>query len=264
VFSSVTKQLNPMDDGLGSISRLLVMRISKLAKSLESVVIWTALLAVGHRISWKNVQARQLVGAEDDARISLDKITLSNGELVLAHLKEREFLLVERRRVTREKASVLVALAYTILSGLLALVSLDLMSKGWTLLPIVPFAMCTFLLIAHVGIDNWKNFFIENQNLSIASCRLLWSRHEIHNRDEAWRHNEEVSGFLITLYGGARAWFILGMLAMPIAAIQSSSAPPTSDASAQESASVPQKVAHRPYDVPHGIQSSLEVRLPAV
>jgi hypothetical protein len=206
--------------------------MSKFAKSLESAVIWASLLAVGHRVSWNDVQARQLVGAEDDARICLEKITLSNGALVLAHLEERESLLVERRRVMREKASVLVALSYTILSGLLALVSMNLMSGGWALFPIVPLVMCTFLLIAHVGIDNWKNFFIENQNLAFASCRLLWTRHEVHNRDEAWRHNEEVSGFLITLYGGARTWFILGMLAMPIAAIQSSIAQSSKQAGA--------------------------------
>jgi hypothetical protein len=210
------------------------MRTSKVANALESGAIWAALAAVGHRVSWKDVQARQLVGAEDDARISMDKITLSNGAQVLAHLKERESLLAERRRVTREKASILVALSYTILSGLLALVSLNLMSAGWALLPIVPLVLCTFLLIAHVGIDSWKNFFIENENLSIASCRLSWTRHEIRNRDEAWRYNEEVSSFLIALYGGARTWFILGMLAMPIAAIQSSSARPTSDACVQE------------------------------
>jgi hypothetical protein len=208
--------------------------IPKLARSLESAVIWISLLAVGYRTAWKDVQARQLVGADDDARICLEKITLSNGSLVLAHLKERESVLAERRRVTREKASVLVALSYTILSILLALVSLNLMSGSWALLPVVPFAICAFLLLAHVGIDSWQDFFIENQNLPLASCRLLWTRHEIKNRDEAWRHNEEVSGFLITLYGGARTWFILGMLAMPIAAMQSSSAPSTSDASAQE------------------------------
>lgn len=213
------------------------MLMSKAAKSLESGVIWVSLLAVGHRISWKHVQARQLVGAQDDARICIENITLSNGALVLAHLKERESLLAERRKVTREKASVLVALAYTILSGLFALVSLNLMSGRCALLPIVPFALCTLLLIAHVGIDSWKNFFIENPNLSIASCRLLWMRHEIKNREEAWRHNEEVSAFLVALYGGARTWFILGMLAMPLAAMQSSSKPPTSDAPDQEFAS---------------------------
>jgi hypothetical protein len=213
-----------MDNGL----------IPKTGKSLESAVIWISLLAVGHRTSWKNVQARQLIGAEDDTPICLETITLSNGALVLAHLKERESVLAERRRVTREKASVLATLSYIILSVLLALVSLDLMSGYWALVPIVPFAVCTFLLIAHVGIDSWQDFFIGNQNLSIASCRLLWTRHEIKNRDEAWRHNQEVSGFLITLYGAARTWFILGMLAMPIAAIQSSNAPPTSDASTQE------------------------------
>jgi hypothetical protein len=218
--------LNPIQNGLGSIPKLPAMHVSKVAKALESLIIWITLLAVGHRISWKNVQARQLVGAVNDARISLDKITLSNAAPVLEHLKERESLLVERRRITREKTSVLVALSYTILSGLLALIGVNLMNGVWALFLIVPFAICAFLLIAQVGIDNWKSFFIKDENLSIASCRLLWTKHEIHNRDEAWRHNEEVSGFLIILYGGARMWFILGMLAMPIAALRSSGAPP--------------------------------------
>lgn len=232
-----------LDDETGTISAnkspcirksTKVMLIPKGAKVLEDPVIWAALLVIGRGVSWKNVKARQLIGAVDDTQISLENITLSNGAQVLALLKERESLLAERSQVTRNKATNLITLSSTILSGLLALVGVKLMTGGWLLCPIIPLAVCTLLLISHVGIDEWRALVIEDRDLSVMSCRLSWIRHEIHDRDEAWKHNEEVSRFLTTVYGAARTWFTLGMLALPIPMMNSSSAPPTSDAPARE------------------------------
>jgi hypothetical protein len=155
------------------------MLIPKATKSLENLMIWAALRALGRGVSWKAVKARRLVGAVDDTQLSLENITLSNGAQVLAHLKERESLLVERRTVSHQKASALITLSSTILSGLLALVSVRLMSGGWVLFPIIPFALCTFLLISRVGIDNWMALVIHDRDLSIMSCRLSWIRREI-------------------------------------------------------------------------------------
>jgi hypothetical protein len=104
------------------------MLIPKATKSLENLMIWAALRALGRGVSWKAVKARRLVGAVDDTQLSLENITLSNGAQVLAHLKERESLLVERRTVSHQKASALITLSSTILSGSLALVSVRLMT----------------------------------------------------------------------------------------------------------------------------------------
>lgn len=210
------------------------MLIPKGAKVLENLVIWAALVVIGRGVSWENVNARQFIGAVDDTRISLEAITFSNGDRVLALFKERESLRAERTGVTREKVIALMTLSSTILSGLLALVGVNLMSGAWLLCPIIPLAVSTFLLISHIGMDNWKTLVIENRDLSVMSCKLSWIRHEIHDRDRAWRHNEEVSRFLTTVYGAARTWFALGLLALPIPMLSSSTAPPTFDAPARE------------------------------